>query len=88
MRPACAEQVIEDLKEECGKHGTVTQVFIPRPVEPAASATLINTANYGKVGQSVAHACSCGQGLQTPIFSVCDHDYKDSGVLHLVRRSD
>jgi hypothetical protein len=43
-------QVLLDLKEECGKHGQVYEVKVPRPANPKAARHLFGTGNYGKVG--------------------------------------
>ena len=43
-------QVIQDLHEECGKHGAITRVFVPRPPNPSfLAASVFGTSNYGKV---------------------------------------
>eukprot|EP00884_Botryococcus_braunii_P018779 jgi/Botrbrau1/5585/Bobra.97_2s0015.1 len=42
------KEVIEDLKEECGKHGEVVNVVVPRPEDPAARAALFGQYNFGK----------------------------------------
>ena len=43
-------QVIQDLHEECGKHGAITRVFVPRPPNPSfLAASVFGTGNYGKV---------------------------------------
>lgn len=44
-----AAQVIEDLNEECGKHGAIMRVHVPRPPNPEQSASLMGVNNYGKV---------------------------------------
>jgi hypothetical protein len=41
--------VLLDLKEECGKHGEVYEVKVPRPANPKAARHLFGTGNYGKV---------------------------------------
>jgi hypothetical protein len=41
--------VFEDLREECSKYGQVVEVKVPRPANPALSAALFGTDNYGKV---------------------------------------
>ena len=45
-------QVIQDLHEECGKHGTITKVHVPRPPNPRVlAASVFGTGNYGKVSR-------------------------------------
>jgi hypothetical protein len=46
-------QVLLDLQEECGKHGAVYEVKVPRPANPKAARALFGTGNYGKVRVSV-----------------------------------
>lgn len=41
-------QVLLDLKEECGRHGAVYEVKVPRPANPQAARHLFGTGNYGK----------------------------------------
>lgn len=41
--------MIEDLREECEKHGQVTKVVVPRPADTANAAAVFGTNNYGKV---------------------------------------
>ena len=45
----CVLQIIEDLKEECGKHGTVVKVVVPRPSPPSIAPQVFGTKGYGKV---------------------------------------
>lgn len=40
--------MFEDLREECSKYGQVVEVKVPRPANPALSAALFGTDNYGK----------------------------------------
>ncbi|KAK9785344.1 hypothetical protein WJX73_004716 [Symbiochloris irregularis] len=54
-------EVIEDLKEECGKHGPITSVVVPRPPNPAASAAVFGQQNYGKAYVSFADAGSAAK---------------------------
>ena len=42
-------QVLEDVRDECGRHGAVVAVKVPRPPQPELSAQMFNTGNYGKV---------------------------------------
>lgn len=49
LRINCSSQVIEDLKDECSKFGQVTAVAVPRPPNPAESAAVFGTGNFGKV---------------------------------------
>ncbi|KAF6258610.1 hypothetical protein COO60DRAFT_1102223 [Scenedesmus sp. NREL 46B-D3] len=42
------EEVLLDLQEECGKHGAVYEVKVPRPANPKAARHLFGTGNYGK----------------------------------------
>uniref|UniRef100_A0A383WCK0 RRM domain-containing protein n=1 Tax=Tetradesmus obliquus TaxID=3088 RepID=A0A383WCK0_TETOB len=42
------EEVLLDLKEECGRHGAVYEVKVPRPANPQAARHLFGTGNYGK----------------------------------------
>lgn len=42
-------QVIEDLRDECAKHGAVTAVTVPRPADKTQAASLFGSGNYGKV---------------------------------------
>ena len=46
-------QVIEDLQEECGRYGQIIKVIVPRPPNPAASASIFGQGNFGKVRSSV-----------------------------------
>jgi len=41
-------EVIEDLRDECGKYGQIVAVTVPRPANPAESASLFGTRNFGK----------------------------------------
>lgn len=54
LRMSCSSQVIEDLKDECSKFGQVTAVAVPRPPNPAESAAVFGTGNFGKVRTPVA----------------------------------
>lgn len=42
------KDIIEDLKEECGKHGTVVKVVVPRPSPPSIAPQVFGTKGYGK----------------------------------------
>jgi hypothetical protein len=55
--------VLLDLKEECGKHGEVYEVKVPRPANPKAARHLFGTGNYGKV-----RACRMWCGV---LFGAC-----------------
>ena len=53
-------QVLEDVREECGRCGVVVDVKIPRPTDPAQIAALMGKNDYGMVRLgvvSVAHEC-------------------------------
>lgn len=50
--PFAPLQVLLDLREECEKYGSVSDVVVPRPAEPSRAKELWGTANYGKVGES------------------------------------
>lgn len=41
-------EVLDDLKAELEKHGTVLRVIIPRPEDPSQSDSLFGTGQYGK----------------------------------------
>ena len=45
----CVGQVIEDLRDECSKHGAVQQVVVPRPTDPATSAAVCGQGTVGEV---------------------------------------
>lgn len=51
-------QVIEDLKDECSKHGEVYEVKVPRPKDPRSAHQTFGTANYGKVSVGLKHVDS------------------------------
>ncbi|KAK9808981.1 hypothetical protein WJX72_007369 [[Myrmecia] bisecta] len=42
------KEVIEDLKEECGKYGSVWRVVVPRPPDPSTARMVYGSNNYGK----------------------------------------
>ncbi|GAX80268.1 hypothetical protein CEUSTIGMA_g7706.t1 [Chlamydomonas eustigma] len=42
------KEIIEDLKEECGRHGAVVQVKVPRPSPPHLADSMFGTGDYGK----------------------------------------
>lgn len=62
-------QVIEDLRDECAKHGTVTAVTVPRPADKAQAAALFGTANIGKVR---AAACDVISVVVVLVLLTCD----------------
>ncbi len=48
--PLLLLQVVADLQDECGRHGTVIQVKVPRPPgAPASVDQVFGTGVYGKV---------------------------------------
>lgn len=53
-------QVLEDVRDECGRHGAVVAVKVPRPPQPELSAQMFNTGNYGKV-RVQGRACLFGR---------------------------
>lgn len=58
-------QVISDLKDECGKHGEVVTVIVPRPADPSQVASLFGNYNYGKVRLTLlSRTCLCHQKEQ------------------------
>jgi hypothetical protein len=77
-------QVIEDLRDECAKHGTVTAVTVPRPADKAQAAALFGTANIGKVGatclNSAVSRCLCH-------FSSCDACWPPAQTAQAVARA-
>ncbi|KIZ01571.1 Splicing factor U2af large subunit B [Monoraphidium neglectum] len=42
------EDVVEDLRDECRRHGRVAGIKVPRPANPADSASLMYSGPYGK----------------------------------------
>ena len=60
------EDILEDIREECGKFGEVKSIEIPRPVPgvevPGKSAGKVNEISFKMVSQAVAR-CS----LSSPI---------------------
>ena len=60
------EDILEDIREECGKFGEVKSIEIPRPVPgvevPGKSAGKVNEISFEMVSQAVAR-CS----LSSPI---------------------
>jgi hypothetical protein len=56
-------QVMEDLREECGKYGQVLAVVVPRPTNPATAAASYGANNYGKVWSFRGSLCFSDLGF-------------------------
>lgn len=63
--------MFEDLREECSKYGQVVEVKVPRPANPALSAALFGTDNYGKVRPGPRPLLLVGPCCAVAAWAVC-----------------
>lgn len=81
--PPSPLQVLLDLREECEKYGSVSDVVVPRPAEPSRAKELWGTANYGKVGESgVGGGChNSTHGVRSHVLRCGERGYWAGGAV-------